>query len=141
MKFKIRCRTIGATDEGWWENYDKPIEDAAKWANDTIAQFNATLYEKEQPRELLEVVVLDSSKNTGVHDWKKTNSFTVKGRDGSYYDTMQCAGCGITAKRFGLSAAPKRDPQFKAMVYENCKHSQAHLIALGKFKTPSLATN
>src|SRR4051812_3725527 len=119
MKFKLRCRNEGDTGEGWWEDYEKPVDDAQKCASDIIAYWNSTLRDHEKPRELLEVVVVDERRDSGQHNWEKTNSFTITGRGGNY-DAFRCTLCKITGRRYGLVSTIVRDRDFKAKKFERC---------------------
>ena len=120
MKFRIRCRKVGDTGEGWWENYDKPTTDPNQWAKECIEQFNMTLRPNESPREVLEVATVGPSEYDlhEAHDWgEKENLVTVQGRDGSLYDTYRCQKCGTTGKRFGVEERIVPDNPSKAYKY------------------------
>jgi hypothetical protein len=105
-------------DRGRWEEeYDKLVADPRKWAEETVARFNATLYPKELPRRLVDVILVGDSEQ---HDWHKINLVTVSDHLGRLYDILRCKRCGVTAKRFGLEDI-RRDRQFKAKKYAKCK--------------------
>jgi hypothetical protein len=127
MKFKIRVRNIGQTDEGWWEEYDKPVNDAERKAKEIIEFFNDTLRPGEPARELLEVVMLDASKATAAHSWHKTNLVSIRTAGGGIHDTYRCTNCGITGKRYGLSPGVTIDSKYKAKVYTDCAKTKEHL--------------
>lgn len=115
MKFKILIRTEDGRE--WWEDYDKDIPDAQKWAEDTIGQFNKTLRPNEKSRTLLKVEVEDSS-NDKHHRWRKYTGGMSSGKDGA--DIMYCERCGITGKRYGLSGLVTIDSKYRKKVFRQC---------------------
>jgi len=124
MKFEIKIGNEDGSGEPWWEDFDKPyqtqkeVTDFAAWA---VNYFNSTLLAGEKPRKFLgEVKIIALG-----HDWKKTTIVmrTTKNRQnkhGIMYDEYQCARCGITGRRYGVSDVIKRDDKYKAMKYEDC---------------------
>ena len=52
MKFKIHVQDV-KTGQCWWEDYDKPTDDAAKWGQDIVDWFNDTCLEGESHRKFL----------------------------------------------------------------------------------------
>ncbi len=123
MLFKIQLETD--TRDPWWEKYDKPIEDPRGWAKETIECFNSTLRPSEEPRELLDVQIIDAQSNKD-HTWVKQNIMTIM-RGSSSYDKVKCQVCGITGKRFGLSPSVRIDSKFMAKVYQRCDTAKVHL--------------
>ena len=118
MKFKIKCCDERDPD-GWWEEYDKDIDNPQEWARETITSFNHTLRPGERLRKVLEVVVLDVN-SIKDHDWQKTNSFTIM-KGSLSYDTMQCSRCGVTGKRYALGQGGTTiDGKYRAAAYQRC---------------------
>lgn len=101
----------------WEESYDKPVDDPAKWAQDTISWFNRTRRPGELPRTFVGVRIVGDSEE---HVWEKTNLVTIVYRD-RLYDTARCTCCGVTGRRYGLSPEVVRDRVFKAKKYAKCK--------------------
>lgn len=123
MKFKIHIKT---QSEDWWETYTKLIDDPHEWAKEITDQFNRTLRPKEQPRELIEVIIEDDA-NDELHDWfKRTDGMSVVFR-GSFVDIMECRKCGITGKRFGIGAIIKIDSKYKKKVFQKCNTAKIEL--------------
>lgn len=119
MKFKLEYRERDNPKNVQWEEYEEPIDDAQKWAVETIKRFNETLRPGESARDLIQVVVLDADSNE-KHSWGKTNLTTIIDRLGNY-DTMKCAKCGITGKRFGLGrGGVKIDSKYRAKKFQRC---------------------
>lgn len=128
-KFKIKV-TTKKKPEGWWEDYDKleitNQDEAQAWAIATIKWFNDGLRQGEEARKLREVEFLTTESDQ--HDWHKTNLVTiVPAGDGDAYDTLKCQGCGITAKRYGMSTVVLDRRYRKAKVYESCTRTKDHL--------------
>lgn len=122
MKFRIEVGNEDGSGESWWEDYEEDIDDAQKWAEETILFFNNTIRPHEKKRKLLQVVVLDESNDT-LHSWeKKTSGMSTQFR-GQFCDLMYCTKCGITGKRFGLSTHVKIDSKYRGKVYRNCYSS------------------
>jgi hypothetical protein len=120
MKISMKVRNK-VTQMEWAEEYDiKDGSDAEQYAIDLIDNFNNTLRPNEAPRELVYVEILeDTSQSKVAHNWEKQNAYTVVGKH-SVHDVYRCSACGITGKRFGLSADVVRDNQYKATKYEYC---------------------
>ena len=117
--------TITVTDsreKPWIESYDKNVPDPRKWAEETIAKFNASLRPGERPRTLVKVVITGSS--DAKHSWEKTNLVTIL-RGTRMYDTYKCAVCGITGKRYTLGSPVERDAKFAAKKFAVCKSPAA----------------
>jgi len=123
MRFKITVAHKDNLGNFWDEEYDKNIDDPKKWAEETIENFNNTLYPGEKARVLLDVIIEDPNTRK-EHEWEKTNIVTIIKR-GQLYDIYRCVKCGITAKRYGLGDI-KIDSKFKAKVYQRCDTSYAH---------------
>jgi len=116
MKFKLLYKDK-KTKQKTWEEYDEPIEDAQKWAEETLQRFNDDLRPHEGFRKLLKVVILDEDSNE-KHVWEKTNLVTISDKHGMY-DTLKCKGCGVTAKRFGMNRI-KIDSLYRAKAFRRC---------------------
>lgn len=127
MKFKISVKNAGYPDSSaWWEEIDENIKDAKAYAKTLIDDFNNTLRPNEQPRELLEVVVLDAESRK-QHSWSKTNLITIQPRRGASYDTYECQICGVTGRRYGLAESVTIDKKYSANVYQRCDTAEDHL--------------
>ncbi len=127
MKFKILTKTDDG--EEWWEDYDKDVPDARKWAEDTIAGFNETLRPHEKARELLDVQVIDSSNDKHHHWVKKTGGMSVKFR-GSFVDMMYCDKCGITGKRYGLDGSVTIDSKYSKKAFIECHTAKKEICKI-----------
>lgn len=115
MKFTVRV-TNGVSE--WDEEYDKDVDDAQKWAEDTCAWFNSTLRPGERERSVVSVTV--SSYENDNHRWeKRTDGQSVLFR-GRICDLMYCAKCGVTGKRFGLSSTVVIDSKFSKKKFRKC---------------------
>lgn len=129
MKFEMTVQVKDESREPWKETYDKreltTVEEVEQWCRDTIDFFNASLSLFEEPRKFISVEIV--SEISGEHDWRKTNLMTIRGATGGYWDTYECADCGITGKRYGLNDYVKRDPSFKAKGYEKCDQAKVLL--------------
>lgn len=106
----------------WNEEYEKETDDPKKWAQDTIAQFNATLRPYEKARRLVDVVLLDEHNDPIDHKWEKTN--LVSNHDGT--DDYRCSRCGVRGKK-GILGDVRRLSKYRAKVYENCTTAKRHL--------------
>lgn len=120
MLFEIKVRTADGRE--WWEKYDKEVEDARVWAEETIESFNATLSHGEQPRILLDVRVLDAD-SVKDHSWVKYTSGQSVIFRGHVVDLMFCKRCGITGKRYGISGRVKIDSKYRAKKFNRCDTS------------------
>lgn len=119
MKFKILVRNT-VTQNEYWEEYDKGVEDPHKWAKETIEFFNRTLRPNEAPRELVEVSILKTG-NASHHQWEKSNLVTHRPALGlPSYDTYQCLVCRITGRRYGLQEHIVRDRKYFHEAFEDC---------------------
>ncbi len=124
MKFRIIVKDEGSE---WHEDYDVPgvetIEDAQKWAENTIARFNSGLRPYETAREVVRVEETSGeakiSNIKSEHQWHKTNLVTIAGKYFGSHDTAKCENCGITGKRFGVGDV-KLDREFSAKGYASC---------------------
>ena len=118
MKFMMRVKDDRSE---WWEDFDKEDaidqQSAEKSGRKIIEYYNATLRHNDLPRTILEVQMGGNGKRT--HDWQKTNLVTVRGRGGSYYDTLRCRACGCEARRYGLSNV-HRIGKWKAAKWDIC---------------------
>ncbi|GEM_PF-3057935 len=117
MLFKIVCRNVGE-EETWEEEYDKNVEDPKEWAEKTVAWFNETLRPGEKPRELVDVVVINTKNDN--HKWeKRTDGMSVWFR-GNAVDLMYCKRCGITGKRYGISPRVRIDSKYRNKAFRKC---------------------
>lgn len=129
MKFSVRCRNVGEEDE-WSEPYEKDNvktrAEAEQWAKECIEYFNDTCRSGEPHREVVGVVVDDSTAdNVKEHDWQKSNLVTIRSPVGMY-DAYRCRRCEVTAKRYGLGGDFMLDRKYRSAVYQRCDTSQAH---------------
>jgi hypothetical protein len=123
MKFRIRVKSKNGD---WWEDYDIKTDDAQKWAEVTVANFNNTLKPFENPRELMAVEVI-SDGNDKFHDWSKlTAGMSVMFR-GAMVDLMRCNKCRITGKRRGLGSQIIIDSKYRKKVYRDCDTAQKEM--------------
>jgi hypothetical protein len=123
MKFKIIVKNADG-GETWEEKYDENVQDAHAYSVRIIEQWNASLRPHEKARILVDVVLLDDS-NAKHHKWfKRTDGMSVQFR-GQAVDMMECAACGITGKRYGLSGRITIDSKFKKKAYQTCDTAQA----------------
>jgi hypothetical protein len=120
MKIKMQ---VSNKFDSWDEEYNLPevttIKEAKKWAEKTIKSFNDGLRPGESPRTLVSVEEMNGGSVPVSHHWEKTNLVTVV-RNGLLYDTVRCARCGITGKRFGLNGVTI-DKKYRAKKYQSCK--------------------
>lgn len=101
----------------WEEVWDIPKgRDPVKWGDAIVSRWNSSLRPGETHRR---VVDLWESAPIEAHQWEKSSLVTQE-KDGAIFDAYRCRSCGITGKRFGLSASVKRDWQFRAKHYEVC---------------------
>lgn len=121
MKFRIHCSDDRPLD--WWEDYEKPISDAQKWAEGIIKYFNRTLKPGERPRTLLGVEVIEES-NDDLHDWVKSSAGMSASFRGRIVDLMFCSKCGITGKRYGFSSNITLDAKYRKKVYRKCSDAK-----------------
>lgn len=125
MKFKLTARNKGdKSGYTWEEEYEKDVKDPEKWSRKLIDNYNATLMDGEEIRELLKVEIIDTTSVSG-HTWKKT-SLVGEMYQGSIIDRYACTVCGITGKRFGFGGV-QFDPKYKAKVYQRCDTAKAHI--------------
>jgi hypothetical protein len=132
---RVAILTVQAEDgESWTERYVesdgqrtfKPGEDVQRWAERTIDYFNATLRNGERRRTLVKVEIEEPKKaDVQNHAWAKTNLVTLSGARG-YHDTVSCANCGITAKRYGLTNIVL-DAEYRAKAFKTCTGAKALL--------------
>lgn len=127
MKIKIHVKQVN-TGAVWAEEYDiKNNESPEKYARNLLEKFNNTLRPNESPRELVGVEVLEEDSDVVIkHDWEKQNAVTIM-RGNRLYDAYKCNICGVTGKRYGLSAVVERDSGFKGKVYETCSTAMAQM--------------
>lgn len=120
MKIKMQVKSVN-TGAVWGEEYDiKDNESPVRYAQKLVEGFNNTLRPNESPRELVGVEVLEEDSDLVIkHDWQKQNMITVA-KGSRFYDVYKCGICGVTGKRYGLSAVVVRDSAFKGKVYETC---------------------
>ena len=128
MKFRIRTKKVGTSDDtAWWETYEKDTQDPTQWGKDIIDYFNSTLHPGESARVFIEAEIIDEETGDPEHSWNKTNSVTIV-KGSTNYDTVKCSRCGVTGKRYGLGRGTINfDRKFKPKVYERCDTAQAHL--------------
>ena len=100
----VRVRTPSGGE--WDEAFCKRTDSARRWAEETIAEFNASLRPGEEPREILRIEELpleDERIPPLRHDFRKTNLVTVMNKRGhGSHDAYRCRDCGATGKRFTL---------------------------------------
>lgn len=132
MKIKMEVKNLN-TDYTWKETYDIESNiDPKLYAEQLIANFNATLRPNESPRELVGVEIIESNSEViHQHDWSKQNLATLKNRNG-YYDAMKCSRCGVTGKRYGIGSGVVRDSKYKAKCYGTCEGAIKQLERLKK---------
>lgn len=125
MKFNMHVAHIDKEDKPWVEDYNRTDisteEDARKYAEIIIQNFNDTLRPGERERKLLDVT-FESNEAVAQHDWTKMNAITVS--DPRMYDIMECKICFITAKRYGLTNIII-DRQWRAKKYRTCNPAEA----------------
>lgn len=134
MKFNMIIATEAYPEDCWTELEEVDTKDPQEYAENIVRLFNNSLKPGEKKRILLRVEILDKE---GVlhHTWEKSNLFTITER-GLSYDVYQCKRCKITGKRFGLDRTVKRDPKFKAEVYQRCDTSLDHRIKKRQVMAP-----
>ncbi|WP_291566730.1 MULTISPECIES: hypothetical protein [unclassified Clostridium] len=132
MKIEMEVKKIN-TEYTWKETYNIESDiDPKLYAEQLVANFNATLRPNESPRELVHVKIIEQdSEVMHQHTWEKQNLFTLKNING-YYDVMKCSRCEVTGKRYGLNEYVKRDSKYKAKCYETCEGSIKQLAKLRK---------
>lgn len=99
----IRVRTSSGRE--WDEVFHKRTNSVCRWAKETIKNFNDTLREGEEPREIIRVEELpegDKRIPPLQHVWQKTNLTTQIKRDGGSFDAYRCEECGATGKKMYL---------------------------------------
>ncbi|UBB15478.1 hypothetical protein [Comamonas odontotermitis] len=125
MKFQIEIQIEGKPPHV--EIYDKhEVQSharAVKWAQETVAMFNATLRHGERPRTLLSVTIIDEGAAGLPHTWQKQNLVTQSDGHG-VFDIMKCAECGATGRRYGLSESITRSQAYRAKKWNNCPGSK-----------------
>lgn len=126
MKIKMAVKQL-STGSIWFEEYEIDNDkDPVVFCTDLIQKFNSALRHGESPREFIGVEITEEE--TCVlhnHSWEKQNLVTVF-RGTQSYDAMKCERCGITGKRYGLSAI-LRDSKYKGKVYDKCETALAQL--------------
>lgn len=123
-KFTIRVRS-GSGNE-WNEDYTARTDNPEQWGRDIVAFWNRTLRPHETPREFVSVTV-HGEVPPPEHDWFKVTAMTQqRGDNGRPFDKMQCERCGVTGKRFGISATVNLDSVWRAKVYRQCDTTIAH---------------
>ena len=103
---------------GQWEEYyscpDNATDDQILGLIESMFdRFNATLRPNESPRTVVGVYEEQdkaefpehSWEELVKHNWEKSNLVTILQLGGGSYDTVRCAKCGATGKRYGLSDA------------------------------------
>lgn len=127
MKVKMHVKQVN-TGAVWAEEYDiKNNENPGEYARKLVEKFNNTLRPNESPRELVGVEVLEEDSDVVIkHGWEKQNAVTIM-RGNRSYDAYKCSICGVTGKRYGLSAVMVRDSAFKGKVYETCSTAMAQM--------------
>jgi len=126
MKFELIVRHKGGT-ETWSEPYDRPnlqtLDDACRWARETIDLFNFSLRPSERERELVELKEIQQAKGaSSTHTWQKT-SLVTQIFHGQLFDAMRCSVCGITGRRYGISGAVMRNAQYRSGGFAFCGRS------------------
>lgn len=123
MKFTITVRNSGGGG-AWTENYNEDSvtnqEQAEHWADETLAFFNRTCEQGEPTRRLVSVNFREGN-SPGKHWWVKQNIITLQDHRGMF-DEVKCKKCGITARRYGLTAI-KRSAKFRSGKWANCQGS------------------
>jgi len=95
-------------------------ENAQKWAENLVDNFNRTLRPYESPRKLIKVEIVDDSAMLSSHKWEKQNLVAIiKGN--TNYDEYKCKICGVTGKRKGLSSYIRHDSKYQAKCYDHCE--------------------
>lgn len=70
MKFKIHVKN---EKSDWWETYVKNIDDPAKYGEEIIAKFNATLRPGEKPRTFIAAEIIDDKVMEPVTEEKEND--------------------------------------------------------------------
>lgn len=120
-KFEMFWRRVDdATMEPVREVYERRCADVTEAAQGLIDHFNSTLRRYEKARVLVSARELDDQTMT-EHVWIKATAMTQRGRHGKAFDKMHCQRCGLTGKRYGLSADISIDAPFnRTPGYKNC---------------------
>jgi len=125
VKFRILCCNAGEADQGsWWEEFDKPGEDAHEAGYHAVyVSWNMNLRPGDKLRDILAIEVLDSELGDALvdHQWRKSNLVTIRGGPYGSYDKYTCEVCGITAKRYGIGGQLVRDTKYLYKNFRYCK--------------------
>jgi hypothetical protein len=112
------------SSEDTWSNLDE----AEKWFQSVLYNFNISLRRDEFPREMVSIREASLTELPRIpHNWVKINLVT-KVEKNRISDTYRCTECRITGKRWGLGDII-RDPKWKAMKYEWCSPPTSSCLA------------